>query len=230
MSNRETESVREKNRNSCFIYVLFFSSNEESLLAKLIMRRDAFLNDMDEESKCSQVKMSEVITKEFRSRNSLAEEEKKEEERLKNLLNQDGSDALEPGTSDKGSKTGGSSSDDTTSNAGDGNGNGNGDSAGVANERDSLNEAVRVKGIEIVDVESGSDSDNDVRNIPENQMGLPEFAAMANGDMPFPPLLSDEDAEAETGASASKSTRSSDKRKRTTAAEGESPSKKSKTA
>ena len=196
------------------------------------MRRDAFLNDMDEESKCSQVKMSEVITKEFRSRNSLAEEEKKEEERLKNLLNQDGSDALEPGTSDKGSKTGGSSSDDTTSNAGNGNGNGNGngDSAGVANERNLLNEAVRVKGIEIVDVESGSDSDNDVRNIPENQMGLPEFAAMANGDMPFPPLLSDEDAEAETGASASKSTRSSDKRKRTTAAEGESPSKKSKTA
>ena len=75
---------------------------------------------------------------------------------MKNLLNQDGSDALEPGTSDKGSKTGGSSSDDTTSNAGDGDG--NGDSAGVVNERDSLNEAVRVKGIEVVDVESGSDS------------------------------------------------------------------------
>ena len=198
-------------------FVFFFSSKEENLLAKLILRRDALQSHLDEDARCSQVKMSEIIGKEYHRQSSLTEDE-----RLRNLLNEDEN---EPGPSGDAGKA----RDDNTAG---GNKNG-GDSTGVSNEgdkdkgkgkgKDSASEEDGEKEtIETVDIESDDDGKEGNRfsgDIPENQMGLPEFVAMANGDLPFPPPSEDR----ETEASAKKS-KSSDKRKRSVE-EGESAKK-----
>ena len=184
----------------------------------MILRRDALQSHLDEDARCSQVKMSEIIGKEYHRQSSLTEDE-----RLKNLLNEDEN---EPGPSGDTGKARDLAGDNAAGGARNKNG---GDSTGVSNEgdkdkdKDSASEEDGEKEtVETVDIESDDDGKEGNRfsgDIPENQMGLPEFVAMANGDLPFPPPSEDR----ETEASAKKS-KSSDKRKRSVE-EGESAKK-----